>query len=113
MLGIIYKNNSFPLYRKLLDKGGSSSTRERKALLNKAIKLLGKERILGILGDREFIGASWFKYLLKNQIEFHIRIPKHIKAGSSLKKNRRTVEYLFKFCKENVKLDYPKKVNIL
>ncbi len=72
MLGIIYKNNRFPLYWELLDKGGSSSTHERKALLAKAIKLLGKDRILGLLGDREFIGVHWFKYLIANQIEFHI-----------------------------------------
>ncbi len=113
MLGIIYKNNSFPLYWELLDKGGSSSTQERKELIQKAIRLLGKDRILGLLGDREFIGVNWFRYLISNQIEFHIRIPKQIKAGSSLQKHRRTIEYLFRYCKENVKMDYPKPVNIL
>lgn len=113
MLGIIYKNNSFPLFWELLDKGGSSSYLERKLLLNKALKLLGKERILGLLGDREFIGVHWFRYLLNNQIEFHIRIPKQIKAGSSLKSHRHTIEYLFRFCKENVKMNYPKAINIL
>ena len=45
MLGIIYKNNAMPLYWELLDKRGSSSTRERQNLLNKAIELLGKDRI--------------------------------------------------------------------
>jgi hypothetical protein len=113
MLGIIYRNNSFPLYWELLDKGGSSSTAERKVLLAKAINLLGKDRILGLLGDREFIGVHWFKYLLSNQIEFHIRVPKQVKAGSPLQNNRRTIEYLFRYCKENVKVDYPKAVTIL
>jgi len=113
MLGVIYKDNCFPLYWELLDKGGSSSTQERKKLLTKAIKLLGKDRILGLLGDREFIGVQWFRYLISNQIEFHIRVPKQIKVGSSLKKHRRTIEYLFRYCKENVKMDYPKPVNIL
>jgi hypothetical protein len=113
MLCIIFKNNSFPLFWELLEKGGSSSTSERKALLEKAIKLLGKERILGLLGDREFIGTRWFKYLISQQIEFHIRIPKQVKAGSSLKKHRRTIEYLFRHFKENVKVDYPKAVTIL
>jgi len=113
MLGIVFKNNSFPLFWELLDKGGSSSTRERKALLEKAIKLLGKDRILGLLGDREFIGVHWFRYLISEGIEFHIRVPKHIKSGSSLQKHRRTIEYLFRYCKENVKMDYPKAVCIL
>lgn len=113
MLGIIYKNNCFPLFWDLLAKGGSSSTYERKEILEKAIKLLGKDRILGLLGDREFIGVHWFRYLTSQEIEFHIRIPKQVKAGSTLKKNRRTVEYLFRYCKENTKMDYPKAVNIL
>lgn len=113
MLGIIYKNSCFPLFWELLAKGGSSSTQERKALLSKAINLLGKDRIQGILGDREFIGVHWFRYLIANQIEFHIRIPKQVKAGSPLQKNRRTIEYLFRYCKENVKVDYPKAVTIL
>jgi hypothetical protein len=113
MLGIIFKNNSFPLYWELLDKGGSSSTQERKALLEKAIKLLGKDRILGLLGDREFIGVHWFRYLIAQQIEFHIRVPKQLKADSSLQKHRRTIEHLFRYCKENVKMDYPKAVNVL
>jgi hypothetical protein len=113
MLGIIYKNNCFPLFWELLAKRGSSSTQERKALLSKAINLLGKDRIQGILGDREFIGVHWFRYLIANQIEFHIRIPKQVKAGSPLEKNRRTIECLFRYCKENVKVDYPKAVTIL
>lgn len=113
MLSIIYKNTSFPLFWELLDKGGSSSTAEREALLDKALSLLGKDRILGLLGDREFIGVYWFRYLISHQIEFHIRVPKQIKAGSSLQKHRKTIEYLFRYCKENVKIDYPKAVNIL
>lgn len=113
MLGIIYKNNCIPLYWELLPKGGSSSTEERKAILDKAIKLLGKERILGLLGDREFIGVYWFKYLLEQEIEFHIRVPRQIKKGSTLEKNRKTIDYLFRHCKENVKMDYPKPVTIL
>jgi len=112
MLGIIYKNTAIPLYWEMLDKGGSSNTKERKQILNKAIGLLGKERIAGLLCDREFIGVKWFKYLIQQDIEFHIRIPKQIKVGSILEKNRRVVNNLFRFLKENGKLDYPKQVSI-
>ena len=38
MLGAIYKKNCFPLYWMLLDKGGSSSTEERKYLLSNGVK---------------------------------------------------------------------------
>jgi len=112
MLGIIYKNTAIPLYWMMLDKGGSSSTKERKQLLSKAILLLGKERIAGLLCDREFIGVKWFRYLIQQDIEFHIRIPKQVRVGSVLAKNRKVVNNLFRFLKENGKLDYPKQVNI-
>jgi len=112
MLGIIYKNTAIPLYWEMLDKGGSSNTRERKQILNKAIVLLGRERISGLLCDREFIGVKWFKYLIDQGIGFHIRIPKQVKQGSVLKKNRKIVNNLFRFLKENGKLDYPKHVDI-
>ena len=113
MLGIIYKKNAIPLYWEMLEKGGSSSTKERKDLLGKAIKLLGKDRIKALLGDREFIGVKWFKYLIEQGIEFHIRVPKLIKTGSVLQKGRKTINNLFGFIKPYVKLDYPKEVNIL
>lgn len=113
MLGIIFRKNAIPLYWKMLDKGGSSSTQERKELLKKAIDLLGKDRILGLLGDREFIGIKWFKYLIEQDIEFHIRIPQHLKIGSVLQKNRKVVTKLFAYLKPNVKIDYPRQVDIL
>lgn len=113
MLGIIYKKQCFPFCWELLDKGGSSSTSERKALLSKAMSVLGKDRILGLLCDREFIGISWFKYLIGQDIEFHIRVPKQLKVGSVLAKNRKTINWLFRYWKENVKIDYPKQILIL
>lgn len=113
MLGIIYKGQCFPFCWELLDKGGSSSSVERKELLEKAISVLGKERILGLLGDREFIGVRWFKYLIDSEIEFHIRLPKQIKVGSVLASNRKTINWLFRHWRENVKTDYHKPVMIL
>ncbi len=113
MLGIIYKKQCFPFCWELLDKGGSSSSTERKELLQRAIQVLGKDRILGLLGDREFIGVRWFKYLIDEGIEFHIRIPKQIRVGSILLSNRRTVNWLFRHWKENAKTDYHKPVKIL
>jgi len=113
MLGIIYKRQCFPFCWELLNKGGSSSTRERKELLEKVISVLGIDRILGLLCDREFIGVRWFKYLIDKEIEFHIRLPKQVKVGSVLAKNRKTVNWLFRYWKENVKVDYAKEVIIL
>ena len=113
MLGIIYKKHCFPFCWTLLDKGGSSSMEERMELLQKAIDKLGINRILALICDREFIGVRWFKYLLDQQMEFHIRLPKQIKVGSILDKNRRTINQIFKYWKINVKINYPKQVKIL
>jgi hypothetical protein len=112
MLGIIYKKMCFPLYWMSLEKGGSSNTSERIELLEKAIKLLGKQRIIALLGDREFIGLHWFKYLIDLDLEFHIRLPKQIKIGSILKKNRKTVTEIFSHWKENICIDHPKEIVI-
>jgi len=112
MLGMIYKKICFPLCWELLFKRGSSSTSERKELLTKTMNLLGKDRIIALLGDREFIGIQWFKFLIDQGIEFHIRLPKHIKIGSVLENNRKPITYIFRYWKENVKIDYHRKVDI-
>lgn len=112
MLGVIYKKYCFPFCWEMLDKGGSSSTEERKDLVEKAVSVLGKNRILGLICDREFIGVRWFKYLLEQELEFHIRVPKQLKVGSILAKSRKRINWLFRFWKEGVKVDYPKQVVI-
>jgi hypothetical protein len=67
-----------PLYWELLDnKSGNSSMQERKAILGKCMKLLGKERIGIVLADREFVGHAWLKYLKDQGIDFCVRLPKH------------------------------------
>lgn len=67
-----------PLYWELLDnKSGNSSTQDRKAILGKCIRLLGKGRIGLVIADREFVGHEWLKYLKDNGIGFCVRLPKH------------------------------------
>ena len=38
---------------------------------------MGVERIGIVLGDREFIGHQWLKYLKDQGIDFCVRVPKH------------------------------------
>ncbi len=77
MLSITYKGIAIPLFWRLLDKKGNSNTAERIALLERFIVQFGKNKMKGLLADREFIGADWFKWLKKNQIHFIIRIKKN------------------------------------
>jgi hypothetical protein len=67
-----------PLFWELLDnKSGNSSSEDRIELLKMCIKLVGKERIGLVIGDREFIGHKWMKYLKDNRLLFLMRLPKH------------------------------------
>lgn len=67
-----------PLYWEMLDnKSGNSCTQDRKDIVQLCVNLIGKERIGYIVGDREFIGHSWIKYLKDNGIHFVMRLPKH------------------------------------
>jgi hypothetical protein len=71
-------DHQLPLYWELLDnKSGNSSTRDRKDIVELCVGLVGRERIGYIVGDREFVGRSWFKYLKDNHIAFVVRLPKH------------------------------------
>jgi hypothetical protein len=65
-----------PLFWELLDnKSGNSKAQNRIDLMEKCINLLGK-RIDIVIGDREFIGIKWLKWLKENKIGFCMRIPK-------------------------------------
>jgi hypothetical protein len=69
---------NIPLYWELLDnEGGNSNCQQRIDLLQKCIDLLGAERIGLIVGDREFIGQIWLKFLKSKKIAFCVRVPKH------------------------------------
>ena len=74
-LAIVYDGIAFPLLWIMLDKNGSSSTKERIDLLNKFIEIFGTNKIDCLLADREFIGTEWFNYLIcQNKIIIRIRV---------------------------------------
>lgn len=76
MLSICYKGRALPVMWEMLDKKGNSNTEERKALLNRFIRLFGRERIDVFTADREFIGKEFFAYLKAASIPFVIRLKK-------------------------------------
>ena len=66
-----------PLYWLLLDnKSGNSNVMDRCALVERLLRVIGKQRVGLLVADREFIGHKWVKYLKDNQIPFCIRLPK-------------------------------------
>lgn len=73
-LGIVYKGCAFPILYKMLPKTGNSNTTERIALMDRFIRLFGREALGSLLADREFVGHEWVKYLKERQINYFIRI---------------------------------------
>ena len=67
-----------PLYWELLDnRSGNSNAAQRIAVLEQCVTLLGRERIGLVLGDREFVGHNWLKWLKDKVLSFVMRLPKH------------------------------------
>lgn len=82
-LCIEYKGCAIPVIWLLLKTKGNSSTKQRIALMNRFIKLFGKNYIKGVLADREFIGEKWFRYLVSQKIPFYIRVKKDADTTNS------------------------------
>ena len=67
-----------PLYWELLDnKSGNSNSGDRIDLLKKCFTVVDIKRIGLVVGDREFVGHKWIKYLKDNNLPFVMRFPKH------------------------------------
>jgi hypothetical protein len=74
VLGIAYKGVAIPVLWTMLEKKGNSNTQERIALMAEFVRLFGVGTILYLCADREFIGKTWFQWLMENHIAFRIRI---------------------------------------
>ncbi|MBD2703457.1 transposase [Spirosoma sp. BT702] len=73
-----YGDLQLPLYWELLDnKSGNSISQDRIAVLEKCFAVVDKKRIGLVVGDREFVGHKWIKYLKDSNLNFVMRFPKH------------------------------------
>ena len=101
-LAIVYKGVAIPIYWKILNKKGNSNQDERIALLERFINEFGQANILGILGDREFIGEKWWKWLTDSSIPYLMRMKKSQKMRDAQGRER-TVGSLFRDLNVNKK----------
>jgi len=74
ILAVAYKGISIPLVWFCLPKKGNSNTLERIDLVKKILCFIGPQNIEWLLGDREFIGEAWIKWLDDNKINFLLRV---------------------------------------
>lgn len=83
VLSACYRGVAIPLYWVALPKKGNSDTSERTQLIERFIEGFGAGKILGIAGDREFIGDRWFAHLQKRRIPFDMRVKaNHVTTNS-------------------------------
>ena len=73
-LAIVYQGVAFPILVSMLDKRGNSHTQERIEMMERYVRLFGKETIDCLLADREFVGKKWVNYLNNSNIRYYIRI---------------------------------------
>ena len=53
---------------------GNSAARKRQRLVQRFLRLFGRNRMQCIIGDREFVGENWFAWLTKERIPFLMRL---------------------------------------
>jgi Transposase DDE domain len=76
MLSIVYRGIGFPVVWLVLLKPGNSDTSERKTVVEIFMDLFGARNIACLLGDREFVGKEWFRFLKSHRITFQMRLRK-------------------------------------
>lgn len=74
VLSIEHLGIGIPILWIALKTGGSSGTKDRVKILKRVIKAIGKNNIRALLADREFIGESWFRFLIEQDIPFVVRV---------------------------------------
>ncbi|BCR41286.1 hypothetical protein KHAB170019_21090 [Acinetobacter baumannii] len=75
MLAIVYRGIAIPILWTLLNKRGNSDTKD--ACFDSTLySHFGKDRIVNVFADREFIGEQWFTWLIEQDINFCIRVKK-------------------------------------
>ena len=74
MLSVCYEGIAIPLFWTLLKKAGNTSAKEQIDLLSRFINTFGKERIHGLLADREFPNKVLISWLVNEKIPFYLRI---------------------------------------
>jgi hypothetical protein len=80
VLAAVTRRKRVPLFWTLLPHRGNSSTADRIALMQRYFALFPAASIRILLGDREFIGVDWLKYLNDYNIPFAIRLREDLRV---------------------------------
>ena len=104
VIGITYKKVAFPILFKLLDKRGNSNCEERIEIMQRFIRLFGRESIACLVADREFIGEEWVKWLNDWGIEYHLRVKENFWVEDPRTGEEKRVKSMFIHLKDKQEL---------
>ena len=74
MLVLVYKGVGFPLFWTPLNRAGNSDTKQRIALLERFVGVLGKEKVAFLCADREFASYELVAWLGRADLSFRLRL---------------------------------------
>lgn len=80
MLALVHHGIAFPLVWLVLPCAGNSDTGQRIALLEIFCDLFGAYQVALLLGDREFVGKQWLRFLRQHRIQFRLRLKRDTKV---------------------------------
>jgi hypothetical protein len=80
-LSVAYKQVAIPVLWEVMTHKGNAAALEHAAIIRRFVEEFGVERIQRVYADREFGSYELFSYLLKNKIDFHIRLKTSHKSG--------------------------------
>ena len=80
VLAVCVGDVAIPLFWHDLGHDGNSDTALRMALVERFVREFGVERIGALLGDREFVGGKWFRWLRAKGIPFVMRVRDNFKV---------------------------------
>ena len=108
-LGVTYKDIAVPLLFSLLGKRGDSNWEERKAIMERFIRLFGHGCIDCLVADREFIGkVDWMAQRQQNSI-LHPYPAGHLDCQALHRRKRIRAWWLFNSLKVGQEKFYYKK----
>jgi hypothetical protein len=92
-IAIAYEGVAIPLLWQMLDKAGNATAAEHQAMVQRFMKIFGKERIAGVLADREFASGELFQWFNQEKIAFYIRIKEDSLIRVGNKKISKAVDF--------------------
>jgi hypothetical protein len=94
-------------------KGGCCAAEDKQYVIMKCVELIGKERIKRVIGDSEFIGETWIKYLFDEKIPFFfdVRSNQYFEYNGTKKKVIEWMDGKYKLELKGVQI-FGKKLNI-